>query len=385
VTGSILLLTDSTPEALHTLREHLQHRDYTLTITHDMQSALQMARKNPPDALIVDMAFETRDDLALCQWLRTDPTTVAVRLLVAAASPHTRRAAIAAGADEVLVRPLDAEEIDIRLRTMQTGRTRLPDLETFLTHTPDLILGANPMDILGSADLLSHDLKSPIGIVISSLELLCDFASERVAQQLPDAEQELHLTENALLAARRQIRLINDMIDLAKIEVNAYPIHPQPLALPTILHNVITSQATAINRRGVQITLIAPPDDFPQALGDLALVQRISHALLENILKFTRSGDVAEVHFSATPDHIQVGFSDSGRPILPAHDRAIFDRSIQWEARQQGGRSSVAMGLPFARAAARHMNGDLRAHSSAADKRTTFCLELPRSAPVLAK
>jgi signal transduction histidine kinase len=378
MSGNVLLVTQKNAEELSALRDALREDGYSLWIAADTATALQKARQDPPIAVILDADIQTDADLTLCQWLRTDPTTVAVKLLVTARSNTQRLAALEVGVDEFLTSPLDWAEVRTRLRTMQVGQSRRPSLEDFLSFTPDLVLGANPVDILGNADLLSHDLKNPVGIITSSLELLREFIQDRLDAGEPNVERELRLVENTLAASHRLLFLINDMIDLAKLEVDAFPITPQALDMAALTRDILAENAPAIAAKGISVTFEAPAD-LPPASGDHSLIRRICNVLLDNTLKFSQTGDHALLSLQADGTHVTLHLTDHGRPILPEHRDSIFERAVQWEAREQGGRTSVAMGLPFARAAARRMDGDVLASSNPADATTTFTLRLPRA------
>ncbi len=375
MSGNVLLVSPLRAADLTPLREVLREDGYTLQTAADTETALQKARHEPPVAVILDADIQTDTDLLLLQWLRTDPTTVAVKLLVTADSSEQRLAALEAGADEFLTAPLDWVEVRARLRSMQAGQSRRPSLEDFLSYTPDLVLGANPVDILGNADLLSHDLKSPVGIVSSSLELLLELTRER-SEENPSAARDQRLVENALQASRRLLFLIDDMIDLAKLEADAFPVTLEPLDMPALVRQVVTLNAAAIEARGITATVEAPPA-LPLASGDRTLVKRICNALLDNSLKFSGSDDRITWILTASDTHVAVTATDHGRPILPQYRDSIFERAVQWEARELGGRTSVAMGLPFARTAARRLNGDLTVSSRPADGTTSFSLYLP--------
>jgi len=376
MTGDVLLLTGQPPEALTTLRDALRGEGYTLAVARDLDTALQLARQRLPIAILIEATAQPETGYALCRWLRTDPATVAITILITACDNTQRLAALQAGADEFLSSPLDWLEIRTRLRTLAAGRKRMPSLDDFLSFMPDLALGANPVDVLGSADMLSHDLKSPVGVVASILELLKEYAQDRLNAGSALAEREMRLFEGALLACRRLTFLIDDMIDLAKIEVDAYPVQLTALDPNAVLREVLKINAATIARKGIPVTVEAP-DTLPRVVGDYALLVRVCNALLDNALKFTTSQGRAMFSFEVDGDHLVIRLSDDGRPIAPEYDDAIFERGVQWEARQHGSRTSVGLGLPFARAAMRRMNGDLVAYSSPADKITVFSLYLP--------
>ncbi|MBN1964650.1 MAG: hybrid sensor histidine kinase/response regulator [Anaerolineae bacterium] len=379
MSGDILVVTQSTSSALGPLQTALIDEGYTVRFATDADTALQQARQRPPVAVVVDVTIRAPDDVALCRWLRTDPSTIAVKLLVTANTPAQRLAALEAGADELLTAPLDWVELRTRLRTLRAGQSRLPSLEDFLSFTPDLMLGANPVDILGMADLLSHDLKSPVSIIVSSLELLREYAEDRQSgDDNPQVAREVRLAQNALLACRRLIFLISDMVDLAKMEADAFPLDIVPFNLLSVAREVLAENASAIAHKGIMLRLNAP-DDLPPALGDRTLTKRICTALIDNMIKFTKPDDQTLFQLAADDSYLVARFIDHGRPVMPAHREAIFERAVQWEARQEGQRSSVAMGLPFARTAARRMNGDLTAASNSAEGTTAFTLRLPRA------
>lgn len=376
MSGNVLLVSSLGAVGLAPLRKALRDDGYTLQVATDTKAALQMARQEPPVAVILDADIQTDSDLVLLQWLRTDPSTVAVKLLVTAATGEQRLAALEAGADEFLTAPLDWVEVHVRLRTMQAGHTRRPSLEDFLSYTPDLILGANPVDILGNADLLSHDLKSPVGIVSSSLELLRELTGERLNEDPAVLQRDLRLLENALHASQRLLFLIDDMIDLAKLEADAFPVSLEPLDLPPLIQRVLTLNMPAMESRGIRATVDVPPN-LPKAMGDRSLVLRIYNALLDNSLKFSGSDGRISWALSADTAHVVTTVSDYGRPILPQYRDTIFERGVQWAARELGGRTSVAMGLPFARTAARRLSGNLTVCSKPAEGVTCFSLYLP--------
>ena len=166
------------------------------------------------------------------------------------------------------------------------------------------------------------------------------------------------------------------MIDLAKIEANALMIQPSAFDLLALVREVVEHNAGPIKRKGITVS-IEEHDSLPYVMGDHALVRRVCNALLDNTLKFTTEGCQASFRFQQEANRLILSLQDNGRPIAPQYQRAVFERAIQWEARKNGSRTTVAMGLPFARAAMRRMHGDLVASSNPADQTTTFSLHLP--------
>lgn len=339
---------------------------YTLAVAHDCTLARQKAQHQPPLIAILNLDIQEEKVQALVQWLKNQKATL---VLVTANTTEERTIALQAGADELLTYPLETVEVQCRLQTLATGQ-RLPPggVESFL--------GSGAADILGNVDLLSHDIKSPLGIIISSLELVRDFQSTGLAKDDPDAILEARLSNNALLASYRLLNLINDMVDFIKIERQAYPISIYPQDFPALVHHVLATNATAIESKGITLE-VAYPHAFPEVSGDAELIGRIIMVLLDNSLKFTSQGQQIGITFNTQGNTALLQISDTGRPILPDYAATVFARAGQWEARQNGGRSSIAWGLPFAHTAVQLLGGDLTATTDLPTRTTTFTLRLP--------
>lgn len=374
----VLLVTPADERSLAPLRRALRDEGYALRLASNAEAALEMARQNPPVAIILDVDIQSKNDLLLCHWLRADPATAAVNVLVTAPTPKQRLVALEAGADELLTPPLDWVEVQARLRTLQAGQAHQPRLQDTPRPTPDLLPGPDPADISDAIDMLNHDLNNPLGVAASSLELLREYAQDRWQENPQLSEQEMQLAENALLACRRLLFLINDMLDLTRIEAGVYSLNLEPLDLVAVAREVMAENAAAIAQKAITVTLEAAPP-LPPAVGDYGLLKRICNALLDNALKFTHAQDQVTFFVQAKDAHLELHVCDHGRPILPAYQHSIFERVGQWDARQRGSRTSVALELPFARAAARSMRGDLLAYSDPTGQTTTFCLVLPRA------
>lgn len=377
-TPQVLLMTPADERSLAPLRRALRDAGYSLRLAPNAEVALEMARQNPPVAVIMDVDIQSKHDLLLCHWLRADPATASVKVLVTAPTSRQRLAALEAGADELLTSPLDWVETQTRLRTLQARPGGQPGPQDTSRPVPDLLPGADPADISDAIDMLNHDLNNPLGVVASSLELLREYAQDRWQENPQLSEQEMQLAENALLACRRLLFLINDMLDLTRIEAGVYPIRLEPLNLVEVAREVMAENTAAIAQKAIMITLEAA-DPLPPAVGDYGLLKRICNALLDNALKFTQAQDQVTFSVQAKDAHLELLVCDHGRPILPAYQHRIFERVGQWDARQQGSRTSVALELPFARMAARRMGGDLVAYSDPTSQTTTFCLVLPRA------
>jgi two-component system sensor histidine kinase VicK len=235
-----------------------------------------------------------------------------------------------------------------------------------------IFLGRTRADVLGTAALLGHDLKSPISMIISTLEVLVSIyeSDESMASSL-------RLLRGALSAAYRQLNMIGDWLDLARLELNAYELEIEETDFGQLIRDCLQAEDYAITIKKLRLEVDIPKDSLFLVKADANLLRRVVSALVDNTIKFTIRDDVLKVGVRSEGDKIIAEFSDNGRPIFPGFEQQVMERAPQWEARQAGTRTSVSMGLPFVHAVALAHGGDFTAKSDQTTGLTTFTFSLP--------
>ena len=169
---------------------------------------------------------------------------------------------------------------------------------------------------------MSHELRTPLNAIIGYSEMLQEEA--RDLQQdafIPDLEK-----INA--AAKHQLSLINDILDLAKIEAGRMELELTDFHLPTVIDTAVTLVRERAGRRG--ITLQATVD--PQ-LGDVRADERklkqVMLNLLSNAIKFTPEGGRIDVRAGVHDEIVEVSVADTGVGIAPEDQQAVFEEFRQ--------------------------------------------------------
>lgn len=233
------------------------------------------------------------------------------------------------------------------------------------------LLGNTYEDISGSAWLLGHDLKSPIAIIISTLEMVISLYED-------DAQMShtIHLLRGALLAARREYNMVSDMLDLARLELDQYELNLQPLNLVEVLTETLSEEGYGLEIKKIKLETQIPEQPLLVS-ADPELFKRIFSALIDNVIKFTVRDDRLMIMMKEEGGQVVVQFEDTGRPIFPEFQQTLLERAPQWESRQAGSRSSVGMSLPFIHVAVQAHGGIFSAKSDQATGLTYFRLSLP--------
>jgi two-component system response regulator MprA len=121
-----ILIVDDDPNICSVLRRGLRFEGYTVHVAEDGPQALEMARTEPPDLVVLDVMLPEMDGLEVCRRLRRD-TAVPILMLTARDAVPDRIAGLDSGADDYLVKPFDFDELLARIRAL-LRRVQSPDV-----------------------------------------------------------------------------------------------------------------------------------------------------------------------------------------------------------------------------------------------------------------
>jgi signal transduction histidine kinase len=171
---------------------------------------------------------------------------------------------------------------------------------------------------------MSHELRTPLNAIIGFSEVL----GERLFGELNEKQEEylkdIHASGQHLLS------LINDILDLSKIEAGRMELELTDFDLPTAIDNALTLVRERAGRRGIALHQ-ATDEGLGQMRGDERKIKQVLLNLLSNAIKFTPDGGRIDVRAIAVNGSVEVSVSDTGVGIAPGDQEAIFE-----EVRQVG-------------------------------------------------
>ncbi|QOJ15152.1 MAG: HAMP domain-containing protein [Planctomycetia bacterium] len=221
---------------------------------------------------------------------------------------------------------------------------------------------------------VSHELRTPLTSIIGFAELL---------REAPGQENGrfIRYAENILISGRILLEIINDLLDLAKIEAGRVELHVEPIALRELCATLIDFMRPQADKKSLEMGLICP-DELPACSTDPVRLRQILFNLLSNAIKFTpEGGQVQLVLIPKQAGWVRLEVRDTGPGIAPENRKVIFEKFRQIDQSATREHSGTGLGLAIARELTHLLGGRIDVDSEVGAG-STFWIELPPEAPV---
>ena len=219
-------------------------------------------------------------------------------------------------------------------------------------------------------DLIVHDLRNPLNIMINALEVLDITLPPEVHE---DNQQLLEMGRSAY---GRMKRLIDTLLDASRLESGAIHLNLKPTDVAQLIQTAIASMALSSIQKDVHF-LTHIQNDLPAVLMDVERIERVVCNLLDNAVKYTPRGAIT-IGAALEGDHIKVSVNDSGPGIPPAERERIFARFTQVEG-EETRRRGFGLGLRFCYLAVHAHGGEIWVETGDDDIGSKFVFTLPVS------
>ena len=213
---------------------------------------------------------------------------------------------------------------------------------------------------------LSHELRTPLTSILLQADLLAQGRGDEASGRRAGA--------SILASARRQVRLVDDLLDVSRIVAGKLKLDLAEVDLRAVARTVVDEARPLADGRSVELALAL---DGPALTcrGDAARLQQVVANLVGNALKFTPSGGRVQVRVDAVDGQARLVVSDTGQGIAPDFLPHVFDKFTQEHG---AGNPGLGLGLAIAHELVVLHGGTLRAESGGPGQGATFTATLPR-------
>ncbi len=221
--------------------------------------------------------------------------------------------------------------------------------------------------------MVSHELRTPLTAIRGSLGLIAGGVAGELSVQART------MIDIAYKNSERLVRLINDILDIEKIESGKMSFHRQPLELGPLLAQ--TLEATAAYGSQFGITFVLEPSPPMQVFADADRMIQVFTNLLSNAAKFSPAGEAVTVAVQQHAGLVRIGVSDRGPGIPEAFRERIFQQFAQADSSSTRAKGGTGLGLSIVRAIVERHGGRV-SFESTMEVGTTFFVDLPEWHPI---
>ncbi len=221
---------------------------------------------------------------------------------------------------------------------------------------------------------VSHDLRTPLNVIIGFAQLALEDTFGAPPTELRG------ILERMLASARQQLTLVQDLLDVSRLELSGLTVKPAPIALAPLFADMEFLATSLVRHKPVRVTVETPGEET-WVHADPDRMRQILTNLLANAAKFTDEGTIT-LRAVVAPAAVRIDVADSGIGIPPDQLRSIFEPFRQVE----GDRAALGtgLGLAIAQRLATLMQGTLTVESKLGHG-STFTLTVPPSSPPLSE
>ena len=217
----------------------------------------------------------------------------------------------------------------------------------------------------------SHELRTPLNGMIGFLQLVLDGMCDT-------REEEKDFLKQALLCSRHLLGLINDVLDIAKIEAGKLTLEVGPIDVRQLFDEVYTVTHVQAAQKGLELSFVPPEDATLLARGDFGKVKQILINLVGNSLKFTDKGAIrVRAVGRAELGHVMFEVLDSGIGIPAARQKVVFEKFMQADGTTTRKYGGTGLGLAISRSLVELMGGIIGMHSEGEGRGTRMYFSLP--------
>lgn len=356
-----ILIVDDEAALMRALCNTLRDHGFETTGFTDARAALESLAPRRYDLLIADLMMPGMDGIAVLQAAQhADPDIVGI-IMTGEGTIASAVEAMKSGALDYILKPFKLSVmLPVLSRALAVRDLRLAnaELQRSIAERTQELEAANK-ELEAFAFSVSHDLRSPLTVILGTTELLL----ERQAEKLDSAA--LDMLRAVAKNAERMSQLINDLLRLSRL--GRQPLAKEPIDMGALVREVLRElqQQTDARRADVRV------GELPEKFGDPALLKQVFTNLLSNALKFTRGRQMPVVEVACREENGQTVFSvrDNGAGFDMGKAKELFGPFQRFHSPQQF--EGTGVGLSIVHRIVQRHGGRIWAEA-APDKGATF-------------
>ena len=345
------------------------------------EEALKKIEKDPFDLVLTDLKMPKMDGLQLVTEIARSKPEILTVLMTGHGSIDSALEAMKRGASDYLMKPLNLDELIIRIRKVLEEKQRFVRLKDFADQLERANQELRRVDAMKSefVSVASHELRTPLAAIKNAVQLML---SGKTGEVNENQEKFLSMADRNI---NRLTNILNNLLNLSRIESGKVELKFENITLKRVIDLTASSLRPHADVKSIQIE-VEVPEQLPAVYGDPEKIEQILTNLIGNAIKFTPDG--GKILITAKPfpkekkggygDRVAVSVKDTGIGIPSEHLESIFEKFHQVEISLHRSVSGTGLGLAITKGLVEAHQGKIWVESEV-EKGSTFTFTLPIS------
>lgn len=222
--------------------------------------------------------------------------------------------------------------------------------------------------------IASHELRTPLTAIRGNMEMLQDFWPK-----LKDAEKK-EMIGDAVLGSKRLLSIVNDFLDISRLEQGRIPLHKEQIDLVETIKNSLHEMKVLSDSKKIKMILKKPRSPLSPIQADEGRVKQILINLISNALTHTEKGSIT-LSIEKNEHMVSISITDTGTGISPENQTLLFRKFQQASSAvlSREATKGTGLGLYISKLLVEQMGGTIELVKSVPEEGSTFCFSLPFS------
>jgi signal transduction histidine kinase len=363
-----ILVVDDAPDNLILLEKLLKRNGFDVINAASGKECIAKSQAENPDLIILDVAMPDMNGFETLKHIRENELTRSIPVIFLTANLKDAKSieeGLSLGADEYLTKPINQDELLARVRSLLRAVMAERELEQVKSDFQSMLV---------------HDLRSPLSSIMGVLELAVNGEFDSDPQALKD------FLRSAYDTASKMLELINNILDVAKLEAGKLQLNKQPNDLNSVVATAAARLKVLAKEKGINL-LVQADSSIPFFEFDAGKIEQVVINLLSNAIKFTSHDGTVIIrtyvkHFGeevpglSAGDYAAVDVEDTGIGISKDDLSSIFERYRQGKSAVSIAQKGTGLGLTIVKRIVESHGGKVFVQSELG-KGTKFTFVLP--------
>ena len=381
-----ILIVDDDPALLYAYARIMESAGYEALRASTGEDGFHVCREERPDLVLLDAVLPDGDGVRICRRIKSDPDLAGIFVIMLSGrrtSPEDQVEGLEAGADGYLAKPIEQRallaHVRALLRIKRTERELRESEERQRSLIGDLREANRRLEEYSRLKAefvanMSHELRTPLTAIIGFAQL-ATLANDN--KPVPPVYQRSF--ERILRNGKHLLALIDDVLDIAKIEAGRMKIHREHFDLAELVQSTFNEMQSLALQKKLDYRLRIP-EDLPLAFTDPLRVRQVVINLLSNAIKFTHQGSIEVELVPWGEGECRFIVRDTGVGIDEKSVKFIFERFRQVDGSMSRVVGGAGLGLSIVQQIVELLGGRIEVESALGNG-STFLVTIPLVAP----